>query len=157
MLVPELSVLLLFETARTAVPVALVAAVVEPTIDTRYDEPFIPTLTGPANDDVAVEVEITFPVIKRPCAVVDARFTLVVAVIFPNKPETDVTAEAKRFVVVAFVVVAFVTTRFVAVRFVIVATAAAKESTIPVVNRASVEKNDVDVAFVTVAFEELRF
>lgn len=62
-----------------------------------------------------------------------------------------------KFVVVEFVEVAFVVMMFVALKFVIVATAAERESTIPVVNRASEEKKDVDVALVMVAFDEERF
>ncbi len=107
--------------------------------------------------DVAVDVARKFPVMKRPSAVVDARCALVVAVTLPNIPESEVmAADANRFVVVALVVVEFVTTAFVAVRFVMVATAAVKVSTMPVVKRASVEKNVVDVALVTVAFVAFR-
>ena len=62
-----------------------------------------------------------------------------------------------RFVVVALVDVEFTVMKFVDVRFVIVATVAVSDSTRLVVNRASDEKNDVDVALVIVAFDALRF
>jgi hypothetical protein len=65
--VPELKVLLVFVTERTAVPVADVAAVVDPTIETLYEGFVVPTPTAPEKVDVPVdEVATTVPVINRP-------------------------------------------------------------------------------------------
>ena len=62
-----------------------------------------------------------------------------------------------RLVVVALVEVEFVVMMLVAFRFVMVATAAVRESAILVVNRARVEKKEVEVALVMVAFDDERF
>ena len=80
-LLPELSVALLFEIAMTAVPVALVAPVVDPKTDTRYVGFDIPTPKAPAKVDVAVEVETTFPVMNLPNAVEEAKVATLVATI----------------------------------------------------------------------------
>jgi hypothetical protein len=86
-LVPELKVLLVFVTESTAVPVADVAAVVDPTIETLYEGFVVPTPTAPEKVDVPVdEVATTFPVINRPYAVVDASVALVDAMRSPILP-----------------------------------------------------------------------
>ena len=46
----------------------------------------MPTASGPAKLDVAVEVETIVPAIRRPCAVVEASTALVDAVSVPIFP-----------------------------------------------------------------------
>jgi hypothetical protein len=84
--VPELNVLLLFVMLIIAVPVALVAAVVEPITETKYDGAAVPIPTAPAKVEVAVEVATILPTRKRPIAVVDANTALDVAVSEPKPP-----------------------------------------------------------------------
>jgi hypothetical protein len=107
MFVPEESVLLPLLTVSIEVPTAPEPAVMLPPIDTRELGVATPIASGPPNVDVAVDVETTDPAMNRPCAVVEARFALVVAVRFPKMPSSAENAAAKRFVDVAFASVVF--------------------------------------------------
>ncbi len=171
-LLPELNVLLLLVTAKTAVPVAPVAAVADPKNETVYVALTIPTPSGPINVEVAVDVEIILPVINLPYAVVEANVALDVAESAPKIPLTDVSAEAnnvdevasvdwmvdaKRYVDVACVVVAFLAVKSWKVeeaetkRFVVVAFVVRRLSAV------SADANNVEVvAFVAWKTEEKR-
>ena len=89
-LFPELSVESLFDTVRIAVPVAEVGAVIDPMMETMEEGRATFTLSGPLNDDVAVEVEMTLPARNCPYAVVEASNALDVALRLPNMPVNPV-------------------------------------------------------------------